>query len=342
MLKRLLPALCLCAAMAPAWSQSDPAAAPAAPAVEPGEPAVTELQTVQISGQRPGPGLWKVSKDDHVLWIFGVYGPLPEKMEWRSHQVETILAQSQEYIGLPGFSLEVGFFGGLMALPFLIGLENNPDGARLKDVLPADTYARWLALKDKYIGADDSVERLRPFFAGEKLMQKGLAQAGLTNSAYVTKVIDKLAKQHNVKFTSTHLQMDMENPGKTARHFKKSPMEDAACFAKTLDRVESEIGAMRARAAAWAIGDMDVIRKVDFNTREQACYDAIFGAGGMRDQSGLKDVQQRMRTTWLAAVDKALAANNSTFALLSMRELVKPNGLLADLQARGYTVQAPE
>ncbi|MRV75469.1 TraB/GumN family protein [Duganella sp. FT92W] len=337
MLKRLLPALCLCAAMAPAWSQSDPAPAPAQP-----EPDVAELQTVQVTGQRPGPGLWKVSQGDHVLWIFGTYGPLPQKMEWRSQQVESILAQSQEYLGLPGFSIGVGFFRGLTLLPFLPGLEKNPDGAHLKDVLPADTYAHWLALKEKYIGADDDIERKRPFFAADVLFRKGLAHAGLSKGNDVEKTIDKIAKQHKVKFTSTVLSMEIDDPVKTVRNFKKSPMEDAACFAKTVERLESDIDAARARAAAWAIGDMDVIRKVNFGDREQACKDAILGAGGMRDQAALKDVEQRQRTHWLGAVDKALAANTTTFALLSMRELMNPKGLLADLQAKGYTVQAPE
>lgn len=338
MLKRLLPALCLCAAMAPAWSQSD-----TAPAATQSETAAPELQTVQISGQRPGPGLWKVSTGEHVLWIFGTYSPLPEKMEWRSQQVESILAQSQEYIGIPRVSIGVGFFRGLTLLPFLAGVQNNPDGAKLKDVLPAETYARWLALKEKYIGDDDGIERQRPFFAAETLMRKGLSRAGLANGTdVVTKSIDKLAKQHNVKFTSMELELEMQDPVKTVREFKKSPMDDAACFARTLDRLETDIVTMRARAAAWAIGDMDVIRKLDFNNVEQACKEAVFGAGGLRDQAALKESEQRQRTKWLAAADKALAANSSTFALLSMRELMNPKGLLADLQAKGYTVQAPE
>ena len=335
MLKRMLPALCLCAAMAPAWAQSEPA--PVVP-----EPAVEELQSIQITGQRPGPGLWKVTSGDHVMWIFGMYGPLPKKMEWRSQQVDSILSQSQDYLGMPGVSIGVGFFRGLTILPFLPGVQNNPDGARLKDVLPAETYARWLALKEKYIGADDGIERQRPFFAAETLLSKGLSHVGLANSQEVNKTIDKLARQHNVKFTSTHLSLEMEDPVKTVRNFKKSPMEDADCFARTLDRLESDIDAMRARAAAWAIGDMEVIRKVDFNDREKACKDAVFGAGGMRDQVALKDAEQRQRTMWLAAADKALSANSTTFAVLSMRELLNPKGLLADLQAKGYTVQAPD
>jgi hypothetical protein len=30
------------------------------------------LDTVVVSGVQPGPGLWKVSKDGHALWILGI------------------------------------------------------------------------------------------------------------------------------------------------------------------------------------------------------------------------------------------------------------------------------
>ena len=90
MLPRWLSTLCLCLLAAPAWPQSEPDSEPeSAP------------EKIVVVGQRPGPGLWKVSKDDHVLWIFGTYSPLPDKTIWRSRQGETVLGQSQEVLGLP-------------------------------------------------------------------------------------------------------------------------------------------------------------------------------------------------------------------------------------------------
>src|SRR5664279_5984796 len=35
----------------------------------------TDLDEVLITGEQSGPGLWKVSKGNHVLWILGRYGP---------------------------------------------------------------------------------------------------------------------------------------------------------------------------------------------------------------------------------------------------------------------------
>src|SRR5689334_22389285 len=56
---------------------------------------------VLVTGEQPGPGLWKVIKGDHILWILGTQAPLPKKMTWRSAEVEKIVANSQELLTNP-------------------------------------------------------------------------------------------------------------------------------------------------------------------------------------------------------------------------------------------------
>jgi len=159
----ILPALAQ--TTAPTAVPPAPDAVPAVTAAAAQSDAAEAPATVVVEGRRPGPGVWKVSKGDHVMWVFGLYSPLPQKMEWDASRVERLVGKSQEVLMPPGFSIGVGFFRGLTLLPTMVGLEKNPDGARLKDVLPADVYARWQVQKGKYIGDDDGVERVRPFFA---------------------------------------------------------------------------------------------------------------------------------------------------------------------------------
>ena len=60
------------------------------------------LEQMLVSGEQPGPGMWKVSKGDNTLWIIGTQTPVPEKMKWRAKGLEAIVAQSQEILTGPG------------------------------------------------------------------------------------------------------------------------------------------------------------------------------------------------------------------------------------------------
>ena len=318
------------------------AVAPAPEAAIAHETGDAATEKILVVGQRPGPGLWKISKDDHVLWIFGTYGPLPKKLEWRSQQVETILAQSQEYLEAPGASPDVGVFRQMTLLPFVIGIKKNPDGATLQTLLPPAVYARWLPLKKKYIGENDDIERERPFFAASELFQKGIDRAGLTSSLEVRKSIEKLVKKSKIKTTATVIKLELNDPVAMIRDFKKSSMEDIACFSKTLDRLESDLDAMRVRANAWAKGDLEVIQKLSYEDREGACGGVMTNSAAFNKRSGFQDVEARMLAAWLQKAEAALAANASTFAMLPMKFILDPKGYLAALEAKGYKVEKPE
>ncbi len=345
MLKRLVPALCLVLLAAPAWPQSQAEAAGVAP--QPSTPATADApdsvaEKVIVPGQRPGPGLWKISKGEHVLWVFGLYAPLPKGLTWRSHQVEAILAQSQEYLLSPSISAQVGFFRALTLLPFAIGAKKNPDGAQLRELLSADVYARWQALKAKYIGNDDGIERERPVFVSEQLFRRGLAVAGLTSGQEVREAIDQMVKKNKIKVTPSHIELAFDDPAKLLKEFKKTPLDDIACFAKTLERLETDLDAMRVRANAWATGNVAVIEALSYADRGDACAGVLFNSAFMNPQPGLPSMEQRMRATWLATAEKSLATNASTFATLQMKDILEPGGYVAALAAKGYLVEKPD
>jgi uncharacterized protein YbaP (TraB family) len=340
MFKRIFAVAGMCLVAVPTLAQTESATPPAAPAaaLEAAPPAPAEILVV---GKRPGPGLWKVSKGDHVLWVFGTYSPLPVKMEWRSHEVEAILAQSQEFMSPPLASPDIGVLRMATVLPFVVGINNLPDKQTLADVLPAPVYQSWLAAKAKYLPSKDD-ERTRPILLADRLYWAALDKAGLENSRAVREKINKLVKQHKLKVTSSEIKIPVDSPVKLVRDFKKSPLEDVACFTKTLDRLENDIDALRVRANAWAKGDIDVIRQLDFADRDAACSSAILSSSVLKDQPGFANLDKRMQDLWIANVEKSLAANKSTFAVLGMKQILAPDGYLAALRAKGYSVEDPE
>jgi len=333
MIKLLLAALCLCAL--PARAQTE-----AAPATDEAPAAASEQ--ILVTGQKPGPGLWKVSKGEHVLWVFGTYAPLPKKMEWRSREVDAILSQSQEYIEQPSVTLDVSYWRIATLIPKMFGLKKNPDGRQLRELMPAEVYARWLVLKDKYIGKDDEIEGERPIFAAGTLFDKALKQSGLTSDGEVAKAIEASVTKNKLKRTSLLIKVPIKDPKRMVKSYKAGTLDDLACFTKTLDRLETDLEAMRVRANAWAVGDLAVIEKLSYPDREGACSAAMTQAAFMQDEPGIVEAKPRARAAWLDAVEKALATNKSSFAVLKVSELLDPKGLLSVLQARGYAVEKPE
>ena len=299
------------------------------------------IDEVVVSGEQPGPGLWKVTKGTHVLWILGTLSPLPEKMTWRSKEVESVIAQSKEVIGQESVSPNVGFFRGISLLPSLLRARYNPNGAVLKDVLPPALYARWLRLKLAYIGNDAGMERWRPMFAAVRLYTKALERSGLTQKSPIWPVIRTAARKNGVHVTDLTVKLDVDNPKQVIRDFNGTPREaDVACLSATIERLETDLGTMKQRANAWAVGDIEALAHLPFRDQVAACVDALTSNPGLQDE--VNNVRIRFRGEWLAAAERGLSRNDVTFATLPVSELMGTDGRLSKLMSDGYTVEKPK
>ncbi len=307
--------------------------------------AQTQLEEVLVAGEQAGPGLWKVTRPsadgDHVLWILGRYGPLPKDMKWRSRELESAVAGSQELLAEPEVNPDVGVFSGIALLPSLIGLRHNPDDRRLQDVVPAELYLRWLPLKSRYIGKDDKVERWRPLFAAGELYREAIDDAGLERSTVVWKSVRKLARRHDLRITTPQVEVKVEQARSAVKQFKREPLDDVDCFAKTLELLESDLELMRERANAWATGDVEALRRSWPRALGSACIGAIMGAGVVQER-GYGDMPERVKGAWLAEAERALRENPSTVAVLWLSGILDDDGYVAALRDKGYTVEDPQ
>lgn len=298
------------------------------------------IEEILVVGEQPGPGLWKVSKGEHVLWIMGTLKPLPKKMTWHSRKVEEILAQSQEYITPPAVNLRVDKWDKLMLLPSLVGVRNNPDGKKLQEVVPEDLYQRWLVLKKKYIGNSSAVEKWRPIFAANELYEKAIDKSGLTHSTNIMDVLREVAKKNNVTKAGPGTETTIEKPKRLVKKFKQTPLDDIACFAKTIERLETDLDSMKVRANAWATGDLETLRQLTYVDHNEVCTSAVFGTS-LAGELDMQDVPARKREYWLAEAEASLAIHTSTFSILPIADLLRADGYLTALKEKGYTVEEP-
>ena len=237
--------------------------------------------TVVVTGEQPGPGLWLVRNGSHDLWILGTLNPLPSGMQWQSKQVEQVIANAQEVIRSPYVSMKVdtGWFKGLMLLPSMLGARKNPEGKTLQQVVSPASYARWKTLKARYIGSDGGVEKWRPLFAAQELYQEAMKKSGLDNSKSVWPVINQAIETHHPNVTVVKEEIVVKDPKPLLKEWSKTTLDDLACFDNTMTRIETDLDAMRARANAWATGDMAALQSLPPPYQWDACSSAITEAG---------------------------------------------------------------
>jgi hypothetical protein len=154
--------------------------------------------------------------------------------------------------------------------------------------------------------------------------------------------IEKIARQNKVKLTWTMLGIELDDPRRTLKEFKKMQMEDLACFTRTVASLDGDIGTMRLGANAWANGNIADLARLDLAQRDDVCADAVLNSSLAKTTPAFQNVRERIRANWMKTAEKSLADNTSTFALLPMKDIVAPNGYLADLKAKGYTVESPK
>jgi len=311
------------------------------------------LEEILVSGDYPGPGLWRVSKPDdgeHVMWIFGALGAEPTALRWKSRQVENIVMESQEIIHADqsNLSFDFGMFTMLRYMPAALRARKNPGDRTLGEVLPGGVYARWRVLKAEYIGSDAGIEKWRPLMVADQLRKKAERKLAPKFSGNQWAPINQLIQRRKLRVTTPIFEVKIpdENLRSSMQSFLASPLNDVECLDVTMKLVEfwSDDETIGARAMAWARGDLPALRALRPSPDPaDLCMAALLNSQAVRDLHlrEIDDVPARRNQLWLEAVDRALAANRSTLAILPIDELLKEDGKLALLRAKGYRVEGP-
>jgi uncharacterized protein YbaP (TraB family) len=206
---------------------------------------------------------------------------------------------------------------------------------KLQEQLPPELYARFSALKARYAPRDRKLEELRPMLAGGRLLEDVLEVSGLSIRNEVQQTVLKLAGKQNVKVHQSRMKVD--DPVKVLKDLGETPKDsEIACLAAIVNRLETDLGPMQARARAWALGDVNTLRSLPHSVDDRvACLAAVSSSDRIRT------LVKRAQDDWLIEMEDAIARNKSTLAVQSMDRLLGEDGILARLRAKGYSVEGP-
>jgi uncharacterized protein YbaP (TraB family) len=196
----------------------------------------------------------------------------------------------------------------------------------LKDVIPADLYRRFEALKDAFASNYDSLEQLRPWAAGFELSKHAMKSLRLSDTA-VSDTVLRLGWRAKVITLYTYANYaEFEKNSKSGR--------SVSCLEEIVSELEADRDDLQRLEDAWSVGDTDALREFALRQKPDTCVLDMFA----NDQQA-RYVIAHHTEQWLAAVDFALKMRNTTFALVPADKIFAPEGWLTALRARGYDVQ---
>jgi uncharacterized protein YbaP (TraB family) len=288
------------------------------------------LDEVVVTGERTGPGMWHVRHGEANLWILGSMSPLPRGITWRSKQFEQLLATTNQVVIPKPFEI------GIVRILWLLITEHDVlmvhGGRRLKDVMPPDLYARFAAQRAKY-GSDASKwERYRPIIAAAFLQQAAFHQVGLSTRLDLGAAVRGLADKHGVRVE----ELKIAGVRDFLEALKDLPQAtENSCVAASLVTVEKDLPRLVDRAQAWASGNVERIASLHEPPEVDDCRAAL-DAG-----SGASELISLVRRTWLDNIEKHLKGGGVTVTVVNLDMLLEKGGLLDELRAKGYDIEAP-
>lgn len=344
-----MSALSLLAAAGPgAWAQSPADTTPGA--ASPPEAAEAAAEEVVVTGARTGPRLWLATRDGREIWVLGVTNTLPKGVTWDSSEVEKVMAQS-DAVMRAGFNVGVSAglgksFGLLFKLPKLLSYTKNEDGAKLRDVLPPELYARFSRIRQT-VGEDaGEYEKSRPLVAIGKLTGKYYETQNLAGAPIWT-TLSKLEKKYKKKRIYANEDVSLKGIKITELAAALDAATDRielACFDESLRFIETDAGKIRRRANAWARGDVKTLRSLANESRTQtACNAPIFEALKSDPQFSRFNVAfNKASAQVLANLDKEYGPNRRILVYEGIDKVLdKDDGLLPLLAKRGYVIEGP-
>jgi hypothetical protein len=167
-----------------------------------------------------------------------------------------------------------------------------------------------------------------------RVYDAALDDAGLTTDRErVSKEIRRIVRKNDV--ATKRLKFVLEAEDVLADLKEVTPEAELKCFETTITTIETDLDAMKARANAWALGDVDALEQFDYPDPQGDCLAMLVSSAGM------EELRRNVYAQWLVEAEGALAANETSFAVLPMRELFAADGLLAQLATKGYAITGP-
>ncbi len=286
------------------------------------------VEELVIEGRPLGPALWKVKRGEAELIVLGGLAPLPHQLKWTSPRLERALGVAvlllvppqgrPQLSDLPGMTLRVASLRQ--------GL-----GQKLEPNLSPDLRARFVQARERLGMGPGRYDHWKPAIAGFMLLADFRDHEGLSTGKPATTVQRMVKTQHGHRLKIEPMA-DIHLGAMVKSAASLTPAQHEACLSAALNDIEAETARARTAAQAWAVGDLATVRANASADLLDRCLLQLPSLTNLLEQDTAQSVM---------SLDRALSHGGTTVAIIDLRLLLRANGVLDRLKAKGAEISVP-
>ncbi len=295
-------------------------AAPLA-AQEPGEAAPASTNAIVVTAQRSGAPMWTIETPRGAVILVGELRNVPKSTPWQPERLQEATAEASRVIlGVqpkvsPGDILRLIFKGGQFT--------KLPGKTVASDYLDAAQLARLAALDQ---GKDqDSVRKSFLLIAFDFLTKRLRFNKDTTDDA--GDVVKKAASRANVPTTRAGSLRGKDMLDSLA---EAEPQAHIPCLEAAMTAAEIGPELVEQRGREWRAFRIPEVMNNPLEIALGQCWPWAD-----------PDVGNELRNVWLEQITAATAADGVTLAVVPLRVLAEPDGVLDRLEAAGFPIGGP-
>lgn len=275
-----------------------------------------------VTAQRSGAPMWTIDTDAGTIILVGEIRAVPESTPWQPDRLEEATEESQRVIirARPRFSP-----GDVFRLIFRGGrFTKLPDDTVAADYLSPEQLARLTALEEQY--RKDYSERSFLMTGFDLLARRLDFDDDTTDDA--TDVVRRAARRADVPITRPERFRGEDLLDNLAA---ADPRSHIPCLEAAMTATEAGQEIIEQRGEAWRRYDIAAVMANPLEVALGTCWPWA------DDELG-----QDIRDQWTGMIEDAADDPGVTLAVVPLRVLAEPNGVLDQLEARDYLIAGPD
>lgn len=277
---------------------------------------------IVVTAQRSGAPMWTIDTPSGTIVLVGEIRAVPKSTPWQPDRLEEATAEAQGAIIRarpkisPGDVFRLIFRGGRFT--------RLPDKTIAADYLDEAHRARLARLEERY---DQDYDRGSFLMTAFDLLARRLDFDDSTTKD-ATDIVRKAADKADVPITRPTRFRGEDLLDNLA---DADPASHIPCLEAAMSATEAGQGIIDKRGEDWRKFDVPAVMENPLEIALGRCWP-------WADQ----ELGEEIRAQWVGMIEGAVATDGMTLAVVPLRVLAEPDGVLDQLEARDFVISGPE